>query len=227
MQLSELRTNAALMFGDTDMTHVQEAQWTTFANIAERAIAKMSMSIVTRLTSLTLTADTYLYDINTIFSSDGTTRKVLRVLRILLDKNELFPTTEDELTDKLDVRNWRDYDSSDSGEPTFWYITEDNKIGFHQPPDSDNISNFGGDIAHLPTSDMSLDADEPQLHDIFHDDVVLYMVYLATVLDGDERKASRIIGMLRENVRENMNSLKHRVGKIDIPVKPNFSKFSD
>jgi len=173
---------------------------------------------------LTLTVHTYLYAISTLLTGYD----VLKVKRVILDNNELYPMSEDDMIQKIsNERDWRDYDNADSGTPELWYITDDNQIGFHEPPDADNVTNLDIDIAHLPTASMSLATSTPELHTIFHDDIVLYMVYKAYCLEDDESRANRILGILRESLKVNIVNYTKRFAKYSIDQHPRFVHFND
>jgi hypothetical protein len=221
VNLGELKTAAALQFGDPDMTHVTDSQWTSIANMGERELAAITLSISTRITNTALTAETQRYVLSTLLSGYD----VIQVIRILnSDDQELFSRTESELND-IHGNSFR---NADSGNPESWYMTDtDDSIGFYPKPSAQYISNYSFDVIHLPTADMLTDVDNPQLPVVFHDCLVLYMVHRGYLIDNDRERAAGMMGLLRSTLQGVLTTYKHRKGKVDPRPAPDFTKFSD
>ena len=227
MITSAIITEASLLFGDPSKTHILNATWLTLANRAQRELARMTDSIMSKVTADDLTAGTALYDISTggILGAYD----VLRIYSILLGSKstQLWPATEKNMLSKYG-REFR-YDVATSRSvPVYFYRAENNQLGIYPIPnsESDSTTPVVVTFSHLPATTL-VDATTPELDAIFHDDMSLYMAILACLLDDKEERASYLAGLFGISLQSNKKMFKDNRLDIDPQGIADMTSFDD
>jgi len=213
MNLGQLKTDISIRLGDPDEVRFTDTTLNKIVNMSERKVAEMTKCITTKVTGLTLTADTYLYSIATLLTGYD----VLEIQKIFINTTvELDSINEDELKQD-DKQNFR---AEDSGTPAKWYLTVQDKFGLSPPPDSDSVSNAAAYIAHMPTTALSSDAVAPEVPVMFHSSIIEYAIYLGYLIVKDFKSAAATLGIFNATLQETKRNYK---GVAPIDERPLYS----
>lgn len=205
MNFGQLKEELALELRDPDKTHFTDSILGTIINRGERRICQRADCLASWVTSgLTLVQDQRLYTISSFFTGYD----VIKIKKILLDNNELYPREEVYFLEEYG-QDWRDLDSSDSGTPEHWHMTSKSKqFGVYPPPDSDNLSPVNCLIIHFPTTTMSNDSDTPEIPVNFHDNIIDFGLYEGLRIDREWEDAGQAWAQFRRRLDESISDSK-------------------
>lgn len=171
MNLGDIKTRVASEYGDRAYSQITEADITNWANDGMLEIVKMTACIKTSTTIAAVVGQTE-YSLPSDF---------VKMRRVIYNGYMLSHVTRDEV-DKL---NHGLIDNPTQGRPGYYYV-EWNNMGVYPAPD--DTLNFTVEYAQVPTS-LSVDGDTPELPEIFHSDIVEYVLMRCARLDGDVERA--------------------------------------
>ena len=225
MNLTSIRAEAGLLFGDAEFRHISEEQWDILLNRAESRIAEIGKILTTRVSCDSITADTMLYDLSPGgfcgSDTDSNNYEIIEVRRLIVEGKEVTGATEDELlSESLSFRD------TDSGSIKYWYVTDSFKLGLYPPSDTE-IADVKADIAHYPTQDIGDNVDEvPQINRLFHRDITNLAGFYAAMQGTDRDRAEYFRTIASEGIMEHVTQFNNRKGfNMDTSI-PDFPVFT-
>jgi hypothetical protein len=191
VNVSEIKTRVKRQFGDESSVQLTDADIIRWINDAQREIARTNDEVLETIATTAVSAGTADYAL----PSD-----LLRLRSVRFGNRKIEGLSLQEANDK--IVNYENPASYQQGTPQYFWIYA-NRITLYPVPaasDSDDLKLY---YTRLPT-DVSIDADIPDLHLKYHLAIVQYVLHQAYEMDEDwaasGNKSSQFV--------DNLNSLK-------------------
>lgn len=172
MNLSEIKLRVKRQFGDESSVQLTDDDIVRWTNDAMREIAQQNESVLETIATAPITVGVSEYSLPSNILQ-------LRALRYNNRKLEVLTLQEAE----KHIVNFENPDSYQTGTPIYAWIYA-NTITLYPTPDKSDADNLKIFYTRIPTQ-VSVDADIPELHVKYHARIVEYVLQQAYEMDED------------------------------------------